>query len=70
MKVLTIEKEAVTKTISKEKKCKKIKCFFEEALQIAKERRKVKGKGERERGTQLKARVPENSNGREEDFLK
>ena len=41
--------EAVTKTIQKKKKCKKAKWFSEEALQIAKERRKVKVKGERER---------------------
>ena len=41
--------EAVTKTISKKKKFKKAKCLSEEALQIAKERREVKGKGERER---------------------
>ena len=39
--------EAVTKTIPKEKKCKKAKWLSEEALQIAEERREVKGKGER-----------------------
>ena len=43
--------EAVTKTIPKKKKCKKAKWFSEEALQIAEKRRKVKGKGERERYT-------------------
>jgi len=32
-----------------EKKCKKAKWFSEVALQIPKERRKVKGKGEKER---------------------
>ena len=41
--------EAVTKTIPKEKKCKKAKWLSEEALQIAEERRKVKGKREGER---------------------
>ena len=46
--VCNIIQEVVTKTIPK-KKCKKAKQFSEEALQIAKERRKVKGKGERER---------------------
>ena len=46
--------ELVTKTIPKKKKCKKAKSS-EEALQIAEERREVKGKGERERYTQLKA---------------
>ena len=45
----------VTKTISKKKKHKKVKWLSEEALQIAKERRKVKSKAERERYTQLNA---------------
>ena len=43
------------KTISKKKKCKKAKWWSEEALQVAKERREVKSKGERERYTQLNA---------------
>ena len=43
----------MTKTIPKKKKCKKAKWFSEEALQIAEKRRKVKGKGERERYPQL-----------------
>ena len=47
--------EAVIKTIPKKKKCKKAKWLPEEALQRAKKRREVKGKGERERQTQLKA---------------
>ena len=47
--------EAVTKTIPKEKKCKKAKWLSEEALQIAEERREVKGKKEKERYTQLEA---------------
>ena len=38
--------EAVTKIIPKKKKYKKAKWLFEEALQIAAERREVKGKGE------------------------
>jgi len=45
--------EAMTKTIPKKKKCKKAKWLSEEALQIAEERREVKGKGERERYIQL-----------------
>ena len=45
--------EAVTKTIPK-KKCKKVRCLSEEALQIA-EIREVKDKGEREKYTQLNA---------------
>ena len=38
--------EAVTKIIPKKKKYKKAKWLFEEALQIAEERREVKGKEE------------------------
>jgi len=59
----------VTKNISKKKKCKKTKWLSKEALQIAKERREAKGKGERERYTQLKCRVPENNKKRQEDIL-
>ena len=39
--------EAVIKTIPKKKKCKKAKWLSEEALQIAEERREVKGKEKR-----------------------
>ena len=45
----------VAKSIPKNKKCKKAKRLCEEALQIAEKRREVKGKGERERYTQLNA---------------
>ena len=48
MEVCDIVQEAVIKTIPKKKKCKKAKWLSEEALQIA-EKRKVKGKGEKER---------------------
>ena len=44
--------EAVTKTIPKKKEWKKAKWLSEEALQVAEER-EAKGKGERERYTQL-----------------
>ena len=47
----------MTKTIPKKKKCKKAKWLSEEALQIAEERREVKGKGERGRYTQLSAEL-------------
>ena len=43
--------EAMTKKIPKKKKCKKAKWLPEEALEIAKERRDVKSKEERERYT-------------------
>ena len=38
-----------------EKKCKKAKWLSEGALQIAEKKREAKGKGERERYTQLNA---------------
>ena len=38
----------MTKAILKKKKCKKTNYLFGEALQIAEERREVKGKGEME----------------------
>ena len=38
-----------------EKKCKKVKWLFEEALQIAEKRREAKGKGGKERYTHLNA---------------
>ena len=47
--------EAVNKSISKKKKCKKTKWLSEDALHIAEKRREVKGKGEREIRTQLNA---------------
>ena len=43
----------MTKNIPKKKKHKKAKGLSVEALQIAEKRREVKGKGERERYTQL-----------------
>ena len=45
----------MTKIVSKKQKCKKAKWLSEEALQIAKERREAKGKGERERYIQVNA---------------
>ena len=53
--VHNIVQEAVKKTIPKKKKSKKAKWLSEEVLQIAEERREVKGKGERERYSQLNA---------------
>ena len=47
--------EVVTKTIPKKKRYKRTKWLSEEGLQIAEKRRKAKGKGERERYTQLNA---------------
>ena len=53
--VSDIVQEAGIKTIPKEKKCKKAKWLSGEALQIAMNRREVKGKGEKERYTHLNA---------------
>ena len=39
------------------RECKKAKWLSEEALQIAVKRREVKGKGEKERYTQLNAEI-------------
>ena len=55
-----IVEEAVIKTITKKKKCKKAKWLSEEALQIAEKRRDAKGKEEKERYTHLNA-VSKNS---------
>ena len=49
--VCDIVQETGIKTIPKKKKCKKTKWLSEEALQIAVNRREVKGKGEKERYT-------------------
>ena len=49
MDIHNILQEAMIKTIPKKKKCKKAKWLSEEALQIAEKRRKMKGKGEKER---------------------
>ena len=57
LEVRNTVQEAVTKTIPKKKKCKKAKWLPEKALQIAEERREVKGKGEMERYTQLNAEL-------------
>ena len=57
--VCDIVQEAVIKTIPKKKKCKKVKRFSEEALQIAEKRREAKGKGEKDRYDHLKAKFQE-----------
>ena len=47
--------ETGIKTIPKKKKCRKGKWLSEESIQRAEKRRKVKGKGEKERYTHLNA---------------
>ena len=61
--------EAVTKIIPKKKKCKKAKWLSEETLQTVEERRKAKGKGEKERYTQLKAEVQRITRRDKKEFL-
>ena len=53
--VCDIVQEAVIKTITKKKNCRKAKWLSEEALQIAVKRRDAKGKGEKERYSHLNA---------------
>ena len=50
-----VVQEAVIKTITKKKNCKKSKWLSADALQIAVKRREAKGKGEKERYTHLNA---------------
>ena len=50
-----IVQEAVIKTITRKKKCKKAKWLSEEALQIAEKRREIKGKGEKQTYSHLNA---------------
>ena len=47
--VHNIVQGAVIRSIPRKKKCRKAKWLSEEALQMAEKRRKVKGKGEKER---------------------
>ena len=64
-----IVQEAGIKTIPKKKKCKKAKWLSEEALKISVNRRKVKGKGEKERNTHLNAEFQRIARRDKEAFL-
>ena len=64
-----IVQEAVIKTISKKKKCKKVKWVSEEALQIAVKRREAKGKGKKERYSHLNAEFQRTSRRNKKAFL-
>ena len=57
MEIHNTVQEPVTKTIPKEKKCKKAKWLSEEALQISEERREVKGKEKRKDIPKLSAEL-------------
>ena len=61
--------EAVIKIIPKKKKCKKVQWLSEEALQKAKNRREVKGKGEKERYIHLNAEFQRTARRDKKGFL-
>ena len=69
MGVQYIVQEAVIKTMTKKKKCKKAKWLFEKALQIAEKRREAKGKGEKETYTYLNAEFQRRERRDKKDFL-
>ena len=69
MGVHYIVQEAVIKTIPKKKKCKKAKWLSEESLRIAEKRRETKGKGEKERCTDLNAEFQRIARGDKKAFL-
>ena len=57
MEVHDFVQEAVIKSISEKKKCKKTKWLSEEALKIGVKRREGKSKGEKERYKHLNAEL-------------
>ena len=61
--------EAGIHTIPKKKKCKKAKWLSEEALQIAVKGREAKGKGEKERYTDLNAEFQRIARRDKKDFF-
>ena len=69
MEVCDLVQEAGIKTIPKEKKCKKANWLSEEGLQIAVNRREVKGKGEEKRYTHLTAELQRIARRDEKAFL-
>ena len=52
---MTLYRRQRSRPSPRKKECKKAKWLSEEAFQITKERRKAKGKGDKERNTQLNA---------------
>ena len=57
------------KTIPRKKECKKAKRLSEEALQRAEKRREAKGKGEKERHTDLNAEFQRTARRNKKAFL-
>ena len=70
MEVHNTVQEAVIETTPKRKKCKEAKRLSEEDLPIAEKRRKVKGKGEKERYTHLNAKIERTARGDRKAFLR
>ena len=64
-----IVQKAVIKTIPRRKKCKKAKWLSDEVLQIAEERTEAKGKGEKEKYTQLNTEFQRMARGDKKAFL-
>ena len=69
MEVCDIVQEAVIKNTPKKKKCIRAKQLSEYALQIAVERREVKGNGEKERYTHLNAQYQRRARKDKKAFL-
>ena len=69
-RVCDIAQETQTKTIPKKKKWKKAKWLSEEALQIAEKRSEAKGKGKKERHTQLNVEFQRIARRDRKDFLR
>ena len=67
--ICDIVQEAVIKTITKKKKCRKAKWLSDEALEIAEKRREVKGKGEKEIYKHLNAEFQRISRKHKKAFL-
>ena len=69
MEVCNTVLEVVTKTIQNKKRCKRAKWLIEEGFQIAEKKREAKGKGERERYTQLNAEFQRRARRNNKAFL-
>ena len=69
MEIRDTEQEAVIKIIPKKKQCKKTKCLFKAALQIAEKSREAKGKGRKERYTPLSGEFQRIARKNKKDFL-
>ena len=67
--VRDIVQQTGIKIIPKKKKCKKAKWLYEEALQIAVERREAKSKGEKERYTHFNAEFKRRARKDKKGFL-